>query len=147
MNTRLNLIVITLLFNFGCASLGPKFTRPEMPAEGKAKLYFYRESNFRGGGVSCKVNDLEEKSKVVNVSNGGFYHLDIPAQSKVFFVEQLFGKLPGEDRVNISLEEGQTAFVKCIIKLSPNGGIPVLSVIESDVALEEIKECHQIMLK
>jgi Protein of unknown function (DUF2846) len=141
MSTARSLVVVLLAFGvFGCATTGPKFMElgsqlPSLDSD-TGRIYIYRKTAF-GAAIQPKV--------VVNGENVGY------AVPKGFI---FLDKKPGnyeimtstevERKLSLTLEGGQTRFVRLNISLGFFVGHVYPELVENEVGEADIQNLHYI---
>ena len=125
-----------LLYAQGCGpTLGHVYTKVENVPADKAVVYLYRPSSFIGGGVYYDVK-ANGKEVVTTLYNGGYY----PYVTEPREIE-FSAKTESTDAVTIDVKPGQTYFLKGTVGVGFIVGRPHLTVVQPDVAVNEIAEC------
>lgn len=90
------------------------------PAEGMAKVVFFRPKKFVGGGVNFKVreNDVE----LGRLRNGNYFMIDVSPGKHTYTVHS-----EAKDHLNLELDAGETFFVKGSVTMGVLVGRPNLS--------------------
>ncbi len=123
--------IILMFFMHGCCSLGDTFTEPPIPPpENKAKVYIYRQGEFRGGVRPLYV--LIDNEKAVNFCRSGtFFHTDMEPGEHIFVSElgtaplmlplidaliltAIDNALEEEFVIKLNMEEGKTYYLKAV---------------------------------
>lgn len=93
------------------------------PPEGKGQIVFYRSSAM-GFAVGCTVNQgtKDDKTKITSVGSGR-YAIVVAEPGK----QEYWAKSEKKDAITVLVEEGETQFVECRIKMGFMVGRPDLS--------------------
>jgi hypothetical protein len=133
-----------MLFLAACASSGPIFKDAQAKvapvAADSGRVFFYRPSSMFGAAVqpSIKLNG----EKVGESVPGGYFFVDKPAGSYKISTETEV-----ERDLTLVLEPGQTKYVKTHVSMGFAVGHVSPEIVETDVALKEIVDCHLTTLK
>jgi hypothetical protein len=132
--------LVVLSSFYGCATSGPKYselmpTIPTLPPD-SGRIYIYRPSAF-GAAVQPDVKlDGEVVGKAV--SHGFFYVDKKPGTYEIITTTEVNRKL------SLLLESGQTRYVRLNISIGFFLGHVYPELVESEIAENEIQDCHYI---
>jgi uncharacterized protein DUF2846 len=135
----LTILVVLSLF-YGCATSGPKYSElmpniSTLPPD-SGRIYIYRPSAF-GAAVQPDVKlDGEVVGKAV--SHGFFYVDKKPGTYEIITTTEVNRKL------SLLLESGQTRYVRLNISIGFFLGHVYPELVESEIAENEIQDCHYI---
>jgi hypothetical protein len=130
------LVVVILLTLVSCAT-GTKFsdlqprTTPDTAAVGR--IFFYRPSSL---GAALRPNVKLNGETVGEAISQGFFYLDRPPGEYQVVTETEVTR-----KVSFVLEGGQTRFIRFSVTMGFFVGHVYGQLVESDVALDEIKKC------
>ncbi len=101
-------------FLSGCAGLGPKFTQPLSPEDGKAMIYVYRARGVMTAEKmpGIKLNGSEIVSSIPEIS---YFPLSV-APGNYEFTPSLFG-IYATTPLNLEVAAGQTYFISFTVKI------------------------------
>ncbi len=126
-----------VLWESGCATLGPVYTTVDKVPENQGLVYLYRPSGFVGGGVAydVKVGD----NVVTTLHNGGYYpYFSMPGEV------EFWAKTESRSAVTIDVKSGQVYYLKGTVGVGFFVGRPHLMVVPADVGEKEIAACKLI---
>jgi hypothetical protein len=83
------------------------------PPEGKGQVLFYRTGGISGAALGCAVFDVDGKDKLSSLGSGKYFVLVSEPGERSFKVKSLETK----DTLTLEVEEGETQFVRCKIKM------------------------------
>jgi len=122
----------------GCASSGPRFSEMPLAQQGPkpdmARIYVYR-TTILGAAVQPDVT-LNGQAVGTAVPNG-FFYLDRPAGEYKIATETEV-----ERTLNLTLEPGQTAYVRLGISMGFFVGHVYPELVENSQGSKEVQECH-----
>jgi Protein of unknown function (DUF2846). len=133
--------VMAMLFLCACATSGPTFKQYQanMPkaAADSGRVFFYRQSPFLGAGSAVqpliRVDNVEVGRSVPN----GFFYLDhAPGTLKITTSTET------TEETSLTLEAGQTKYVRTDISMGLLVGRIAPSIIEESQALKEMADTH-----
>lgn len=90
----------------------PAFEIPA-PPEGKGQILFYRTGGLQGKALGCAVFDVEGEEKLSSLGGGRYFILESDPGERGFKVKSLETK----DTLTLEVEEEETQFVRCKIKM------------------------------
>ncbi|MEP2734767.1 MAG: hypothetical protein ABJP34_00595 [Erythrobacter sp.] len=83
------------------------------PPEGKGQIIFYRTGGLSGKALGCAVFDVEGAEKLSSLGGGRYFVLQSDPGERSFKVKSLETK----DNLTLEVEEEETQFVRCKIKM------------------------------
>jgi len=136
------LIICSVLLLFGCASVkmaskeeDTALKKFEMPSEGKAGLYIYRNS-FLGQAL---YKDLYVDSVFIGeTANGVYFYLQILPGIHTISTESEFG----ENSVSFEAEEGKNYFAEQYVKAGVFVGGAGIEMVDESVGMQQVLDCE-----
>lgn len=92
------------------------------PPAGMGQIVFYRTGSMVGMAMGCQVNEGEgtpDEAKVSSLGNGKYFILQTTPGTHEFWVRN-----ERRDALNLLVEEGETQYVRCKIKMGIMSGRP-----------------------
>ncbi len=134
------LLSVVVFFLAGCATSGSKFvemssTMPSLSADA-GRIYFYRVTAL-GAAVQPDVR-LNEEIVGKAVPNGFFYVERKPGDYQVVTSTEV------ERKLSLTLEKGQTRFVRLNISMGFFVGHVYAELVDNEVGEKEIKDCRYV---
>lgn len=132
-------LILPVLLMGGCASSGPKHAEvaekiPEVAA-GLGRIFFYRDSSIMGAVIQP---DIRLNGETVGSSTpGGFFFVDRPSGRYIVSTTTEV-----ENKIEFSLEDGQTRYVKTYIGFGLLVGRIYPELVERDQALSIMADLH-----
>jgi hypothetical protein len=102
------------------------------PQDGKAMVYFFRESMFTGSGVSYYVFDGQEK---IGASWTGCYFVAPISPGQHTF----WGETEDKKYITLDIEPGKDYYISMAVTVGILCGLPEFSLVTGEVALPLIK--------
>ena len=124
----------------GCATFGPQYASARKDivplSKEKGRIVIYRPSGFYGGGMRP---DIHLNGNKVGISRPGtIFYVDVnPGKYQVSIPTVLY---PGEQTVDITISENETAYIKNYMGGSAIGGRTNIEVVKTEQAITEIDE-------
>ena len=91
------------------------------PPEGKGQVVFFRSGSMMGAAMGCTVNQgtSKDKTKITSLGNGR-YSIVVAEPGK----QDYWVKNEKKDAMTLLVEEGETQYVRCKIKMGLMSGRP-----------------------
>ncbi len=92
------------------------------PPPGMGQIVFYRTGSMMGMAMGCQVNEGEgtpDEAKVSSLGSGRYFILQTTPGTHEFWVRN-----ERRDALNLLVEEGETQYVRCKIKMGIMSGRP-----------------------
>ena len=93
------------------------------PPEGKGQILFYRTNGIQGAALGCGIFDAEGTEKLSSLGRGTYFILASEPGERSFKAKSIESK----DILTLEVEEGETQFVRCKIKMGFLSGRPNIS--------------------
>lgn len=95
-----------------------------VPPEGKGQVVFYRTGGLGGMAMGCTVHQgtKKDKTKITSVGSGRYVVVVAEPGKQEYWV-----KNEKKDGITLLVEEGETQFVRCKIKMGIMSGRPDIS--------------------
>lgn len=119
-----------------CSATGTQFAGFTPPAEGQSKIYVYRPSAFKGGGVHYDVHANDQL--IGHIRNGGYISKElIPGDYEIW------AKTEARRSVQVPLRPNETQCVKASVGFGAFVGRPKLEWVPMEKCETEIRSTVQ----